>query len=269
MSDEPIALRSAKGRKRRRRGDSRGFAFLPQLFTTGNLALGFYAIVKASEGQFERACVALIFAGIFDALDGRVARMTSATSRFGAEYDSIADTVSFGVAPAILAFNAGAFHELGWTGWVLAFMYTACAALRLARFNVSQGRYRGRFEGLPSPPAAGMVVATVLLSVFLRENGTPLALPASLPAIGLAGVGLLMVSAIPYRSFKEARIARSYGNLVFVIVGFLVILSMPAITLFMIGVVYVGSGPAEWLWRRHTGETLEELVVETGEENAP
>lgn len=269
MSDDPIELSNArKGRGRRRRGD-RGFAFLPQLFTTGNLALGFYAIVKASEGQFERACIALIFAGIFDALDGRVARMTSATSRFGAEYDSIADTVSFGVAPAILAFNAGAFHELGWTGWVMAFMYTACAALRLARFNVSQGRYRGRFEGLPSPPAAGMVVAAVLLAVFLEENGTPLAMPASLPAIGLAGIGLLMVSAIPYRSFKEASITRSYGNLVWVIVGFVVVLSMPAITLFMIGVIYVASGPVEWLWRRHKGEVLEEVSAEPNEENAP
>ena len=109
---------------------------LPNLFTTANLAAGFYSIVQSGEGEFERAAVALIFAAVFDILDGRLARLAHATSRFGSEYDSIADTVWFGVAPALLAFNAEQLHVLGWTGWVMGFMFTAGAALRLARFNV-------------------------------------------------------------------------------------------------------------------------------------
>jgi CDP-diacylglycerol--serine O-phosphatidyltransferase len=233
---------------------------LPQLFTTGNLAAGFYAIVKASEGQYGRACVALIVAGVFDALDGRIARLTRSTSRFGVEYDSIADTVSFGVAPAILAFNAGKFYELGWTGWVMAFMYTACAALRLARFNVSPGVYRGRFEGLPSPAACGIVLSSVLFSLFLAEQDLKPRLPASVPALGVAGVGLLMVSSIPYHSFKDLGSRGRYRSLVLAVVASLVILSKPEVTLFGVAVVYGLSGPVEWWWRRRTGHALERIA---------
>jgi len=236
---------------------------LPQFFTTGNLAAGFYAIVSASDGHYGRACVALILAAVFDVLDGRVARLAHATSRFGLEYDSIADTVSFGVAPAILAFHAGSFGELGWTGWVMAFMYTACAALRLARFNVTPGRYRGRFEGLPSPAAAGMVLSAVLFSSFLRENEIGLVFPASLAAVGLAFTGLLMVSSIPYRSFKDVRLRGSYQSVVVMVVAFLVILARPEVMLFLVALAYVSSGPLEWLWRVRTGQTLEE--IETAE----
>ncbi|MEE8580307.1 MAG: CDP-diacylglycerol--serine O-phosphatidyltransferase [Myxococcota bacterium] len=257
--------RSWRDRRRTRRhwGEGgRNFAvLLPHILTTGNLAAGFYAIVKASEGDFVRACVALIIAALFDAFDGRVARMARTTSPFGLEYDSIADTVSFGVAPAIMAFYAGAFHELGWTGWVMAFMYTACAALRLARFNISPGRYRGRFEGLPSPAGAGMVLSTVWLAVFLKESGVPLGLPASLPALGVAALGLLMVSPIPYRSFKEIHLPGSYPAIVLGVVGFAVILSKPSVTLFFVGIAYVSSGPLEWWWRRRTGRTLEEIAA--------
>ncbi|MCZ6464790.1 MAG: CDP-diacylglycerol--serine O-phosphatidyltransferase [Proteobacteria bacterium] len=264
--------RRRRRRRRDRRAGGRGLsAMLPNLLTTGNLAGGFYAIIKASQGDYDRACIALIFAGICDLLDGRVARLARSTSRFGSEYDSIADTVSFGVAPAILAFNAGAFYELGWTGWVMAFMYTACAALRLARFNVSPGRYRGRFEGLSSPTAAGMVLATVWFVVFLRESGISLGLPASIGAIGIAGLGLLMVSSIPYRSFKEVHLPGSYRSVVLTVIAFAVILSKPSVTLFLVGLVYVSSGPIEWIWRVRTGHALEEIEspepqASTGEE---
>ena len=257
-----------KARRRRRRGRRRGArgltALLPNLPTTGNLAAGFYAIVKASQGDFERAAVAIIVAGAFDALDGRVARMANATSRFGVEYDSIADTVSFGVAPAILAFHAGAFAELGWTGWVMAFMYMACAALRLARFNVSPGRYKGRFEGLSSPSAAGTVLATVMFAGFLRESGLPLGVPASVASLGLALLGLLMVSPVPYRSFKDLELRGSYRNLVLMVIASAVILSKPSVTLFVVGIVYVSSGPIEWYWRYRTGHTLEEIAPGEG-----
>ena len=265
--EAPESLRGwRRGRRRRRRSRGNGgrnlSALLPHILTTGNLAAGFYAIVKASEGDFDRACIALIIAAVFDALDGRVARMARATSAFGMEYDTISDTVSFGVAPAILAFNAGAFHELGWTGWVMAFMFTVCAALRLARFNVSPGRYRGRFEGLPSPAAAGMVLSTVWLTVFLKENGIALGVPASLAALGVAALGLLMVSPIPYRSFKEIHLPGSYRTIVLSVIGFAVILSKPSVTLFFVGIVYVSSGPIEMWWRRRNGQVLEEVASE-------
>ncbi len=258
---EPISSARAPrriGRRSRRQGRAY-VALLPQLLTTGNLAAGFYAIVSASNGLYGRACVALILAGVFDMLDGRVARMTRATSRFGLEYDSIADTVSFGLAPAILAFHAGQFAELGWTGWVMAFMYTAGAALRLARFNVTPGRYRGRFEGLPSPAAALMVVSTVLFSLFLEETRLHPRFPAFLPAMGVAGLGLLMVSAIPYRNFKETSWRGSQRTVVFMVFLFLLVLARPGLTLFLILLAYVSSGPVEWAWRLRTGEQLEEI----------
>jgi CDP-diacylglycerol--serine O-phosphatidyltransferase len=233
------------------------------VLTTGNLAAGFYSITLSASGNLDRAALAIIFAGVCDLLDGRVARMAGSTSRFGAEYDSIADTVSFGVAPAMLAFSAGALQELGWTGWVLAFIYTACAALRLARFNVQPERYTGRFEGLPSPAAAGMVLSSVWFAGFLRESGLALDTPAALAGLGVALVGLLMVSPIPYRTFKGVRLGGSYPTVVVTVIAFAVILSKPAVTLFIVGLLYVGSGPAEWIWRRRTGRVLEE--AETGE----
>jgi CDP-diacylglycerol--serine O-phosphatidyltransferase len=189
-----------------------------------------------------------------------VARRIGSTSRFGVEYDTIADTVSFGIAPAMLAFHAGAFTDLGWTGWVMAFLYTVCAALRLARFNVSPGRYRGRFEGLPSPAAAGMVLATVWFDSFLAESGFTLHLPASLPALGLALLGLLMVSPVPYRNFKELRFRASYANVVLATLALGLVLSKPSVTFFLVGLGYVASGPLELVWRWRTGTRLEEIV---------
>lgn len=267
MSDTGTAdkarLDPPRGRRarRRKRRELPGFTtLLPHILTTCNLAAGFYAILKAGEGQYERAAVALIVGAVFDGLDGRAARMAHATSRFGVEYDSIADTVTFGVAPAVLAFNVGAFDELGWTGWVMAFMYTACAALRLARFNVSPGRYRGRFEGLPSPPAAGMVLSTVLFTGYLREIGMPAGIPATIAAMGLAMLGLLMVTSIPYRNFKDVRLRGSYRSIVLMVVGFAVIIALPQVTLFLIGIVYVSSGPIEVWYRWKTGQGLEEIA---------
>jgi CDP-diacylglycerol--serine O-phosphatidyltransferase len=257
-------LKSRRRRRRHPRGEGqRDFGvLLPHLLTTGNLAAGFYSITLSASGNLDRAALAIIFAGVCDALDGRVARMAGATSRFGAEYDSIADTVSFGVAPALLAFSAGALQELGWTGWVLAFIYTACAALRLTRFNVQPARYTGHFEGLPSPPAAGMVLSSVWFGGFLRESGLALEIPAALAGLGVALVGLLMVSPIPYRSFKGVRVGGSYPTVVVMVIAFAVILSKPAVTLFIAGLLYVGSGPAEWIWRWRTGRLLEEAEGE-------
>ncbi len=249
-------LRRARRRRRRREQRRRATALLPQLLTTGNLAAGFYSVTLSFKGDIDRAALAIVFAGLFDALDGRVARLTRSTSRFGMEYDSIADTVSFGVAPAILAYSAGALQELGWTGWVLAFLYTACAALRLARFNVTPGRYAGRFDGLASPAAAGMVLSAVWFSGFLRESGIAFEIPAPIAGIGIAAVGLLMVSPIPYRSFKDLQLHGSFGTLVLAVLALVVLLSKPAVTFFLAGVAYVASGPLEAIWRWRTGRAL-------------
>ena len=257
------ARRRERRRRRRQNGDHAGIAaLLPNLFTTFNLAAGFYSIVQSGEGNFERAAVALIFATVFDILDGRLARLAHSESRFGSEYDSIADTVSFGVAPALLAFNAGQFHELGWTGWVMGFMFTAGAALRLARFNVTPQRYPGRFEGLPSPAAAGMVLSTVLFVGFLRETGFEVSVPASLPAFGLAALGLLMVSPIPYHSGKNLKLS-GYRALVVSVFALGLVLARPDVTLFLIGIVYVSSGPIGWFLRKRSGQQLEEIAHAT------
>ena len=250
-----------QGRRRRARGEPpRGFYLLPHLITTANLSFGFYAIVQAFAGRHDLSALGIILAGVCDALDGRVARLAHATSRFGVEYDSIADTVSFGVAPAMLAFSAGNLQVLGRPGWVMAFLFTACAALRLARFNVSPGRYRGRFEGMPSPAAAGIVATTQWFVSFLRENGLQVSAPEIVVALGVVLLGLLMVSPIPYRSFKELDLRHSYGTLVLVVIALLFVIQVHEVTLFVIGIAYAVSGPTEWLWRRYTGKALEELT---------
>jgi CDP-diacylglycerol--serine O-phosphatidyltransferase len=259
----PEAVPARRRRRRRRRdgrdGPARGLYLLPAIITTANLAFGFFAIVQAFAGRHELSALGIILAGVCDALDGRVARMTKATSRFGVEYDSIADTVSFGVAPAMLAFSAGNLVVLGRPGWVMTFIFTVCAALRLARFNVSAGRYRGRFEGLASPAAAGIVASTQWFVSFLRANGVLFTVPELAIASGVVVLGLLMVSPIPYRNFKELDLRHSYGTIVLVVIALLLVIQEPSVTLFAIGIAYVVSGPIEWVWRRATGAHLEEL----------
>jgi CDP-diacylglycerol--serine O-phosphatidyltransferase len=240
---------------------------IPHILTTGNLAAGFYAIAKASTGDPVQASWAILVAGIFDVLDGRAARLTNSVSKFGQEFDSIADTVSFGVAPAIIAFHFGHFMELGWSGWVMAFLFTACASLRLARYNVTSGKYRGRFDGLPSPAAAGMVVSTVWFVTFLRDAGISVNVPAMLPAFGVAAVGLLMVSPIPYRSNKDLPKFTGFYAIVITVVVFTALIAIPPVSFFIVGVVYVTSGPLAMLYRLRTGKELELLsVMESGDD---
>jgi CDP-diacylglycerol--serine O-phosphatidyltransferase len=262
---EPTESRRARRRRRRRERETppRGLYLLPHLITTANLGFGFFAIVQAFAGRHDLSALGIILAAVCDAIDGRVARLSRTTSRFGVEYDSIADTVSFGVAPAMLAFAAGNLQVLGRPGWVMAFIFTACAALRLARFNVSPGRYKGRFEGMPSPAAAGMVASTQWFVSFLRANGLAVEVPELLVAISVVLLGLLMVSPIPYRSNKELDLRHSYGTLVLVVIAILLVIQEPSVTLFVIGVAYVVSGPIEWIWRRATGRTLEEVSAES------
>jgi CDP-diacylglycerol--serine O-phosphatidyltransferase len=254
-------LGEGEGRRRRRRrrrsGERRrGLYLLPQLFTTANLFFGFFSMIQSTQGHFDRAALGIVLAGLFDALDGRVARLARSTSRFGSEYDSLADVVSFGVAPAFLAYMAGELTGLQRTGWILAFLFTACAALRLARFNVQPSRYKGRFEGLPSPAAAGMVASTQWFTSFLLDQGYDVVAPPLLVGGGLAALGLLMVSPVPYRSFKELDLRHGFRTIVLMIVGLAVIVQEPALWLFVLGALYVASGPIEAVWRALSGRRL-------------
>jgi len=262
VESENSPPRRARRRRRRRNGSAvRTFgSLLPSLLTTCNLAAGFFAIVRASTGDPLTASYAIFVAAVFDMLDGRAARLTGSESRFGAEYDSIADTVSFGLAPAVIAFHSGGLIDLKWAGWVMAFVYTACGSLRLARFNVSSGRYRDRFDGLPTPAAAGMVVSTVWFAGFLESQGLGFSLPPFVAAAGLVVLGLLMVSPIPYRSFKEVNVRGSYSATVLMVIMALVLIIEPGISFFAIGLGYVFSGPVAWGWRRRTGRALEAAV---------
>ncbi len=249
-------------RRRRRREDvtaPRGLHLLPHLITTGGLFSGFFAIIEAMLGHGDWAALGILAAAVCDALDGRVARLARSQSRFGMEYDSLADIVSFGVAPAVLAFSAGHLSTLGRAGWVMSFLFMACAALRLARFNVAPPSYRGRFEGLPSPAAAGVVASTQLFVSFLRDAGIAVDVPEWLIAAGVVTVGVLMVSQIPYRSFKEISWRQSFGALVIAVLIFTVVAQEPVVWLFAVVSLYVVSGPVEWLWRWRSGRSLERI----------
>ena len=183
----------------------KGVYLLPNLFTTGALFAGFYAIVAAMNGLFEHAAIGIIVAGILDGLDGGVARLTNTQSKFGAEYDSLSDCVAFGVAPGLVAYSWG-LSELGKFGWMAAFIYVACAALRLARFNVqAESTDKRFFIGLPSPTGAGLVATLVWLGASRGMDGNDI---SWLVALVVAGAGLLMVSSVKYHSFKELHIGR-------------------------------------------------------------
>ena len=242
--------------RRRRRRPRRGLYLLPQLCTSANLFFGFFAIVEAQAGRYGRAAFGIILALVFDIFDGRLARLSRSTSDFGREYDSLADLVSFGVAPAIFAFEAGNLEVLGRAGWVMAFLYTVCAALRLARFNISHSPYAGRFEGLPSPAAAAAVVTSHWFVHALREGGWSPDVPESAVAVGLLALGLLMVSGIPYRSLKEVDLRHSYRTLVVMVLVFAWVALEPFLSLFVATQLYVLSGLVEWLWRRASRRQL-------------
>jgi CDP-diacylglycerol---serine O-phosphatidyltransferase len=227
----------------------RGIYLLPNLFTTGGLFAGFYAIVAAIAGHFQAAALAVFVAMIMDGLDGRIARLTHTESAFGKEYDSLSDMVSFGLAPALVMYE-WAFKDminLGWLwgklGWLGAFFYAICAALRLARFNVRTGIVDKRyFQGLPSPAAAAIVAGAVWFGADLDIPGGALIIPAYLLTVA---AGALMVSSIGYYSFKDLNLHGKVPFTVIVLVALLLIvvsLSPPKV-LFIAFFVYACSGP--------------------------
>ena len=232
---------------------SKGIHFLPSLFTTGSMFCSFFSIIRSINGDYTAAAWAIFVASFFDMLDGRLARMTRTQSEFGREYDSLVDLASFGLAPSILVYTwtLSRFHSVG---WFVAFLFFACAALRLARFNVRTSSVeKKRFQGLPSPPAACLVGSLVLFCQRLFGVGRVHAVGAIAPSVqgGLAVVlvpllAVLMVSEIPYRSFKEYEVEKrnSFYVLIFAAVTVGVIAINPDVVLFLGFLAYAVSGPA-------------------------
>ena len=235
----------------------RGVYLLPNLLTTGCLFSGFYSIVAAIDTNFAFAGGAVFIALLFDGLDGRVARWTGTESSFGKEYDSLADMVAFGVAPAVLVYQWGVIRisEYGaeWRqfGWVIAFFYCACAALRLARFNtrVASGG-KGYFEGLPSPSAAAVVASFVWFFSAWREPG----LHGLVLAFFVTGyAAALMVSGFSYLSLKQIDVDKrvKYSYIAFVILPMLILIRVdPPTMLFAMFASYATYGPVQWLVRK-------------------
>jgi CDP-diacylglycerol--serine O-phosphatidyltransferase len=227
---------------RRARHFRRGAAILPSLFTTGNLFLGFWAIVKTLDGDFAQAAPLIGGAVVLDMLDGRIARLTGTQSAFGAELDSLADTVSFGVAPALLAYG-WALHSVPRAGWPAAFLFLVCGVLRLARFNVQKHVVDSRFfVGLPIPAAAAQLAAVVF---FTPEP--PSQQWASVLMLALVvTLALLMVATFRYHSFKgvDLRRRRRSISVLGIAVVFLLVALEPKVFLLAAASLYTLSGPA-------------------------
>jgi CDP-diacylglycerol---serine O-phosphatidyltransferase len=230
---------SEGGRKVRRKG----IFLLPNLLTTGALFAGFFAVISGMNNEFQNACIAILAAMFLDGLDGRLARLTNTQSAFGAEYDSLSDMLAFGVAPALICFS-WALSDLGTLGWTAAFFYVACAALRLARFNVQLGTVSKRFfVGLSSPAAGGLVVSMVWVCVrYDVVVTTPISV---LTAILTMIAGLLMVLNVHYFSFKDMDFKNRvpFFVILMVILLFVIVSWDPPVVLFVIAILYALSGP--------------------------
>jgi len=225
---------------------AKGIFLLPNLFTSGALFCGFYSIIAGMQGDFYAGAVAILVAMVFDGLDGRVARLTGTNSAFGAQYDSLADMVSFGVAPALLTFN-WALTDLGKVGWVAAFIYTACAALRLARFNAHrENDDTTYFTGLASPPAAATAACLVWMGPTHGWMGPAL---DWVHALLLTALGFLMISRFPYPSFKNINFDRRvpFVRMLSIVAVLGLIALDPPFAIWSMAVVYALSGPLQYL----------------------
>ena len=233
-----------------------GIYLLPNLFTTGALFAGFYAIIAGMRGDFEAAAIAIFFAMLFDGLDGRVARLTNTTSKFGEEYDSLSDMVSFGVAPALLVYSWG-LGELGKFGWSVAFIYAACAGLRLARFNTQiEEADRAWFTGLASPPAAAAITATVWVCSDSGWVGADLPMEISVAvAILTATIGILMIANVPYYSFKTIEVHKRvpFAMVILMVLIFSLVTVDPPRVWLAAALLYAASGPLMLLRRIRRG----------------
>lgn len=243
----------------RRKPPHRGIYLLPNLLTTGAMFAGFYAIIVALAGRPQEAAMAVFIAGLLDGLDGRVARLTNTQSEFGVQYDSLSDMVSFGVAPALVlyAWSLSTLQLIsplwGKIGFAAAFIYAACAALRLARFNTQVGVVDKRyFQGLASPAAAGLAMSFVWMMSANGFSGGDAVVQKVSPCIAVIA-GLLMVSRIRYFSFKAWPLSDRVPFVVIpaVVLVFVALYIDPPLVLFSIAALYVVSGPLFTLWGLH------------------
>jgi CDP-diacylglycerol---serine O-phosphatidyltransferase len=261
IAAEPGMQPLADEHRETRAKPGRGLYILPNALTTANLFCGFYAIVMAMNGRFEMAAIGVFFALVFDGLDGRVARMTNTQSAFGEQYDSLADVISFGAAPALIIYE-WSLKGMGKWGWLAAFVYVAGAALRLARFNTNIGVVDKRyFQGLPSPASAALIAGLVWIVTDLRQEkwiswGGP---DIKWVAFALTiYAGLTMVSNAPFYSFKDINL-RKKVPFVFALLlmgAFITISADPPLMLFTLFLVYGLSGWVLMLWRMRTGKQL-------------
>jgi CDP-diacylglycerol--serine O-phosphatidyltransferase len=251
--------------KRRRKG----VYILPNLFTLAALFGGFYAIVMAMNGRFEFACYGVFSAMVLDSLDGRVARMTNTQSAFGAEMDSLSDMVSFGAAPALIVYE-WAFKGLGKVGWAIAFLYCACAALRLARFNTNLSIVDKRyFQGLPSPAAAALVMGFIWVVTDTQGPGDvngDAVLSRGAAAFALYA-GLTMVVNVPFYSFKDLGLKRTvpFIFIVLIALGIALISSYPPVVIFGIFCLYGVSGYVVYAYKRAKGKPVSAIALSTDE----
>ena len=242
----------------------KGIYMVPNMITLAALFGGFYAIVMAMNGRFDLATVGIFAAMVLDSLDGRVARMTNTQSAFGEQMDSLSDMVSFGAAPALVAY-VWVLRDLGRWGWIAAFVYCACAALRLARFNVNTGVVDKRyFQGLPSPAAAALVSGFIWLATELELVRGDLSW--AMFAITLYA-GLTMVTNVPFYSFKDLSLKKSvpFAAIVLVALGIAVINIHPPTVLFGLFVLYGLSGYAIYIWRKSKGRPTSVISTSTDE----
>ena len=239
----------------------KGIHILPSLFTTGNVFCGFYAFVAVLNEQFYFAAWAIVAGMIFDGLDGRIARLTKTTSAFGEQYDSLADIITFGMAPALLAYS-WVLKPFGRLGWMAAFLFLLCAALRLARFNVTKPEIRSEhFIGLPSP-ASAVVIASIVIAF---EDLFATRMNPFIMVMVVYALAFLMVSNIKYPAFKQFDFKKRvvFSRFLFVILFIYVLATIPRVALFILGITYAIIGPIGLLIKN------KKLAAESNETSPP
>jgi len=226
----------------------KGIYLLPNLFTTANLFFGFYSIISAMKGSFVHASIFIIISVVLDSLDGRIARMTNSMSKFGTEYDSLSDLVAFGVAPALLVYSWSLSYYGKW-GWVVAFLFVLCGALRLARFNIQIGIVESKvFNGLAIPAAAAVVASGILL--YADQVGKE-PYHHILILVAVVVLSLLMVSNVKYYSFKNLNYfaRKPFMSFLLIVLALMIVVAEPQIMLFSVMMGYCLSGPVWFLMR--------------------
>ncbi len=249
-----------KRRSRKKRASQRGIYVLPNLLTSANLFCGFYAIIAAIQGHYVKGAIAIMIGAVFDGLDGKIARVTRTVSKFGLQYDSLCDAISFGVAPAVLVY-LWALQPFGRLGWLAALLFVACGTLRLARFNAQIDHVRSDyFTGLPIPAAGFMIASTVLLLYRFGETGTTKHVTI---LIMIYVLSFCMVSTMKYYSFKDTQLFKKmkFNMLVIMILFSMVIVAEPSLMFFLMIFVYVLSGPFTTLRLRKKDQQIQEAAT--------